>query len=108
AAAWADQVTVERDYTGGYRVTLRHPDINGTGQTWYTVYDHLSYSWYGLGTYYPSGGIQQAEIIGNVGAYHLHFEVAIGYPRNIRNPWGVDSAPWDGCLWLNQNMCVSW
>jgi len=108
AAAWADQITVVRDYTGGYRVTLRHPNINGTGQTWYTVYDHLSSSWYGLGTSYPSDGIQQGARIGGVGAYHLHFEVAIGNSRNTRNPWGVDNPPWDGCLWLNQNMCVGW
>jgi murein DD-endopeptidase MepM/ murein hydrolase activator NlpD len=109
AAAWADEITVFRNYTGNYRVRLRHPNVNGTGQRWYTFYDHLSSSSYVVGSSYPSGGIYAGQQIGNVGLSHLHFQVAISGSYDnwaARNPWGIDQYPWNGCLWLNQRSCL--
>lgn len=50
SAAPADQIYVVKDTEGNYRTRLRHPNVNGTGQTWYTYYVHLSSSEYTLNT----------------------------------------------------------
>ncbi len=106
AAAPADQVIVEADGADDYRIILRHPDVNGSGQTWYTVYVHLYSSEYSLGTH--NINIPAGRHIGNVGRGHLHFQVAVSATYNnsyARNPWGVDQTPWNGCLWLDQGLC---
>ena len=110
ATAYADQINVVIDSSGDYRIRLRHPDINGSGQTWYTYYVHLSSANYSVGTYYPTNGISQGEIIGGVGRNHLHFQAGIdGSYSNVgaRNIWGIDESPWNGCLWVNSAICTS-
>jgi murein DD-endopeptidase MepM/ murein hydrolase activator NlpD len=73
AAAYADQVYVS---PSGTNITLRHPNVNGTGQTWYTYYVHASVANYPLGkTTIPVGGIPAGTVIGKVGSGHLHFQV---------------------------------
>jgi hypothetical protein len=39
---------------------------------------------------------------------HLHFEVGLDKRNydNYVNPWGRDEAPWVGCMWLDQALCV--
>ena len=108
AAARADQVYVVIDSAGDYRVRLRHPNVNGSGQTWYTYYVHMSSSVYAVGTTTPSGGIPAGATLGGVGKGHLHFEVSVGpnyRGTEARNPWGRDNSPWDGCLWVNRSLC---
>ncbi len=105
ASAWADQIYVYFN-NGQYRIRLRHPNVNGSGQTWYTYYVHLSASSFPMGT--RSVNIDAGQKIGEVGQRHLHFEVAVGPDYSgsqARNPWGIDRAPWQGCLWLDQTLC---
>lgn len=106
AAAQADQIDVRKDNVGQYRIRLRHPNVNGTGQTWYTYYVHLSGTTFSEGTNNVS--IQTGTTIGYVGSGHLHFEVSRGPDYSIsqaRNPWGIDNAPYDGCLWIDSSIC---
>lgn len=108
ATAFADQVYVVIDGNGDYRVRLRHPNVNGSGQTWYTFYVHLSSSVYPVGT--SNVSISAGSQIGGVGQSHLHFQTAIGssYANSeARNLWGIDQSPWDGCLWIDSGLCAS-
>ena len=93
AAAYADQITVN---LSSHRITLRHPNVNGTGQTWYTYYVHITSSTYSSGTTTPENGIPVGKVIGKVGSGHLHFQVDNkgGYwDANALNPFGIDQAP---------------
>jgi len=80
------------------------------GQQWYTTYLHII----------PVQALLQANQVIQVGETlgtiydqgdnsHLHFEV--GHDQrsyaNFVNPWGADAAPWLGCLWLDQALCVN-
>lgn len=111
ATAWADQIYVVYAVVQGvgeYRVRLRHPNVNGSGQTWYTYYVHMSSSAYPLGVTNPPGGVSVGTVLGGVGRGHLHFEASVG-PNyaytEARNIWGVDTEPWKGCLWLDTSLC---
>jgi murein DD-endopeptidase MepM/ murein hydrolase activator NlpD len=79
------------------------------GQLWYTTYMHIVTNKELLvenlsvpaGT--PVGVIHDQNINS-----HLHFEVGRekrGY-ANFVNPWGRDEAPWLGCMWIDQSLCV--
>ncbi|MEZ4731933.1 MAG: S-layer homology domain-containing protein [Caldilineaceae bacterium] len=111
SAAWANQVMVSHNKNNGqYRIALRHPNVNNTGQTWYTYYVHLSSSEYSEGTHNLPNGIATGTKIGAVGENHLHFQVGYEgrgsyWEGDARNPWGVDMQPWDGCLWVDQSIC---
>jgi murein DD-endopeptidase MepM/ murein hydrolase activator NlpD len=39
---------------------------------------------------------------------HLHFEVGLNERNyaNYVNPWGRDEAPWIGCMWKDESICV--
>jgi hypothetical protein len=39
---------------------------------------------------------------------HLHFELGLDQRsyKNYVNPWGRDAAPWYGCMWKDQRLCV--
>ncbi len=108
AAAPADQVNVVPN-GAQYRVVLRHPNVNKSGQDWYTNYVHLSSSVYGLGI--TDVQISAGDKIGAVGLSHLHFQLSRGdistsyRSGNARNPWGIDQSPWTGCLWLDSQLC---
>ncbi len=86
----------------GSRYTIRHDNVNNSGQTWYTTYVHVTDMRYSVGTY-----VAQGTWIANVGSGHLHFETLYNgiYSANVRNLYGIDSAPWNGCLWLDQSLC---
>lgn len=86
----------------GYRYTIRHENVNNTGQTWYTAYVHVTNMRFDIGTYVEAG-----TWIADVGENHLHFELFYGgaYSGNIRNPWGRDVAAWDGCMWKDSAAC---
>ncbi len=86
----------------GSRYTLRHDDVNGSGQTWYTTYVHVTHMRYPLNAYVPQG-----EWIADVGSAHLHLEVQYNgiLPEQVRNPYGRDEEPYDGCLWLDAGLC---
>ena len=88
----------------GSRYTVRHDNVNGSGQTWYTTYVHVTNMLYPVGT-----GVSRGQRIASVGSGHLHFEVLYGgiYSGNARNPYGIDSAPYNGCLWLDATFCPS-
>jgi murein DD-endopeptidase MepM/ murein hydrolase activator NlpD len=107
AAAYADRVSVWYG-NGQYRITLRHSNVNGSGQTWYTYYVHASASTYPVGDTYPAGGIPAGTVIAKVGSGHLHFQVDTngGYWTSMAlNPFGIDQAPWNGCLFLDVSLC---
>lgn len=85
------------------KVVIEHLNVNGSGQTWYTIYRHLSKTRVAF-----NQPISTGAIIGDVGAGHLHFETAINNfsgANNKRNPWGIDSSPWDRCLWVEYSLC---
>lgn len=89
--------------TGSRYLYMQHDNVNGSGQTWLTIYLHaINIQNNLIGT-----SVRQGTKIAEVGAGHLHFEVARNARSyaNSRNPWGIDSAPWDGCLWVNQSLC---
>lgn len=79
------------------------------GTKWYTTYMHIVIDenfqqmdldvviGTQLGTIYPQGDNS-----------HLHFEVGLDKRdyANYVNPWGRDEAPWLGCMWIDQTMCV--
>ena len=86
-----------------YKVAVRHDNVNGSGQTWYTIYRHVINPEWSLLNQAVSSGTKIAE----VGCDHLHFETAEqpdGYVYTL-NTWGIDQAPWDGCLWLDHSLC---
>jgi len=78
------------------------------GHTWYVVYRHLD----------PTNvqvSVNQTVYAGitTIGYVswnrHLHFELlrdSTGDDNRV-NPWGRDSPPWSGCLWLDQGICAS-
>ena len=108
AAAAANEIYVVKDSAGDYRIRLKHSNVNGSGQTWYTFYVHLSKSSFPLGT--TASNIAAGTKIGEVGNGHLHFQTAVGgnYANSeARNLWGVDQSPWNSCLWVNQNLCAT-
>jgi murein DD-endopeptidase MepM/ murein hydrolase activator NlpD len=109
SAAKGQVISIASDSTG-YTVCLRHSNVNQTGQTWYTCYLHMSgYYSQTLGRNLVNGETINAGVaVGAVGSlFHLHFEVGMNSrgSANARNPWGIDTSPWDGCLWLNQSLC---
>lgn len=79
------------------------------GVKWYTTYMHIVIdpamqvmnldvkTHTQLGTVYNQGDNS-----------HLHFEVGLDKRNysNYVNPWGRDEAPWFGCMWLDQSLCV--
>lgn len=80
------------------------------GQEWYTTYLHIV----------PEKGILKnyRRIVqgGQIGTVfdqnlnsHLHFETGLGdrsYQSYV-NPWGMDTPPWTGCMWLDQSICAN-
>ncbi|MFT3894950.1 MAG: M23 family metallopeptidase [Anaerolineales bacterium] len=79
------------------------------GKKWYTTYMHVS----------PENDLLEMNkdvsvgdslgIINNQGDNsHLHFEVGLEQRSyfNYVNPWGRDEAPWGGCMWLDQSLCI--
>ncbi|MCG2786911.1 MAG: M23 family metallopeptidase [Anaerolineae bacterium] len=79
------------------------------GQQWYTTYMHLVLNPLLLK---ENQAVAQGESLGTIYDQsinsHLHFEV--GHEQrsyaNFVNPWGGDSAPWLGCLWQDQALCI--
>jgi hypothetical protein len=71
-------------------------------QTWYTTYVHVTNMRFPIGTLVGRG-----DWIADVGSGHLHLEVLYNgtYSGNARNPYGIDNAPYDGCLWLDSVFC---
>jgi murein DD-endopeptidase MepM/ murein hydrolase activator NlpD len=79
------------------------------GQPWYTTYMHIVTNKDLLveNLDVPSG-TQVGVIYDQTINSHLHFEVGRekrGY-ANYVNPWGRDEAPWLGCMWQDQSVCV--
>jgi hypothetical protein len=80
------------------------------GQQWYTTYMHLVPI---QSLLQENKIIPEGEVLGTVYDQrensHLHFEV--GHDKrsyaNFVNPSGEDAAPWLGCLWLDQALCVN-
>ncbi len=107
AAADADEIYVIIDGNGDYRIRLRHPNVNGSGQTWYTFYLHMKSSKYSEGTHTENFSV--GTELGGVGRGHLHLAIHVNPTYNAnyaRNPWGLDSTPWNqGCLWNNRDLC---
>jgi murein DD-endopeptidase MepM/ murein hydrolase activator NlpD len=80
------------------------------GRQWYTTYMHIVPV---QALLQENEAIQAGETLGTIYDQgensHLHFEV--GHDKrsyaNFVNPWGADTAPWLGCLWLDQALCVN-
>jgi hypothetical protein len=53
-------------------------------------------------------GTQLGTIYNQGDNSHLHFEVGLDQRSylNYINPWGRDEAPWIGCMWKDQSLCV--
>jgi murein DD-endopeptidase MepM/ murein hydrolase activator NlpD len=79
------------------------------GVKWYTTYMHIIVD--------PQ--LQQMDLDIKEGAplgtiynqgdnSHLHFEVGLTERSyaNYVNPWGRDEAPWVGCMWKDESICV--
>ena len=92
------------DKISGSRYTIRHSNVNGSGQTWYTTYVHVTDMRFSVGTY-----VDRGTWIANVGSGHLHLEVLYNgvYSGNARNPYGIDYSPFNGCLWSDSRFCLS-
>jgi murein DD-endopeptidase MepM/ murein hydrolase activator NlpD len=81
-----------------------------SGQQWYTTYMHIALE---PALLKENTSVEQGAVVGTIYDQtinsHLHFEV--GHDRrsyaNFVNPWGRDTAPWLGCLWLDQALCVN-
>jgi murein DD-endopeptidase MepM/ murein hydrolase activator NlpD len=80
------------------------------GRQWYTTYMHII----------PDPSLLQANTVITQGQQlgtiydqsinsHLHLEVGLDKrgSANVINPWGRDTAPWLGCLWLDQSICIN-
>jgi murein DD-endopeptidase MepM/ murein hydrolase activator NlpD len=95
-------VTPCSDGGNQYRIIIRHDNVNETGQRWYTIYLHVTNLQVSEGQ-----SVSHGTYIANVGCSHLHFETSRGTTgyHNNRNHWGIDQAPWTGCLWIDQNLC---
>jgi murein DD-endopeptidase MepM/ murein hydrolase activator NlpD len=80
------------------------------GQSWYTTYMHIVTHKDLLVEDLPVPiGTQVGVIYDQTINSHLHFEVGRekrGY-TNYVNPWGRDEAPWLGCMWMDQSLCVT-
>lgn len=98
------------------RIVLKHC-LGGTwdennqcvgGRQWYTTYMHIVTNKDLLAT---NTTVMQGTQVGTVYDQsinsHLHFEVGLDQRSylNFKNPWGSDSAPWMGCLWIDQLLC---
>lgn len=81
----------------------------GGGQ-WYTTYMHIVTNKDLLVENLPvPRGTQVGVIYDQTINSHLHFEVGRekrGY-TNYVNPWGRNEAPWLGCMWMDQSLCVT-
>jgi murein DD-endopeptidase MepM/ murein hydrolase activator NlpD len=80
------------------------------GEQWYTTYMHIVTN-KDLLVENTSvlAGTQAGVIYDQTINSHLHFEVGRekrGY-TNYGNPWGRDEAPWLGCMWIDQSLCVT-
>lgn len=80
------------------------------GQPWYTTYMHIVTNKELLveNLSVPAGTPVGVIYDQNINS-HLHFEVGRekrGY-TNFVNPWGRDQAPWLGCMWIDQSLCVN-
>jgi hypothetical protein len=80
------------------------------GKHWYTTYMHIVPD----GTLLQENkNVAQGEQLGTIYDQtinsHLHFEVGLEKRSytNYVNPWGDDEAPWLGCMWLDQSICVN-
>jgi len=80
------------------------------GQPWYTTYMHIVTNKELLVENLPvPAGTPVGVIYDQSINSHLHFEVGRekrGY-TNYVNPWGRDEAPWLGCMWIDQALCVT-
>ena len=80
------------------------------GQSWYTTYMHIVTNKELLVENLPVSAGTQVGVIYDQGINsHLHFEVGRekrGY-TNFVNPWGGDEAPWRGCMWIDQSLCIN-
>jgi hypothetical protein len=79
------------------------------GVKWYTTYMHIIIdpAFQQMDLDVPTG--TPLGMIYNQGDNsHLHFEVGLDKRNyeNYVNPWGRDEAPWVGCMWLDQTLCV--
>ena len=97
----------------GWKVILYHcPDSQWTGtftcsgQRWYTTYLHMKNVPSGLSS---GQSISAGEKVGEISEsyLHLHFELGVNSRAyaNFVNPWGRDNSPWDGCMWIIQDLC---
>lgn len=79
------------------------------GVKWYTTYMHIVVD--------PAMQVMNLDVkahtpLGTVfnqgDNSHLHFEVGLDKRNyaNYVNPWGRDEAPWIGCMWMDQSICV--
>ena len=79
------------------------------GEEWYTTYMHITPDEGILKPYRRIiAGAQIGTVYNQGGLSHLHFEVGVkdrSY-ENFRNPWGIDSAPWNQCMWHDRTICT--
>jgi murein DD-endopeptidase MepM/ murein hydrolase activator NlpD len=79
------------------------------GREWYTTYMHIQPDESILEENKTiTQGMQLGTIYDQGINSHLHFEVGEGERSYLtyENPWGMDEAPWTGCMWLDQALCV--
>lgn len=78
------------------------------GTQWYTTYMHIDPD---PALFQENLDVAQGAQLGTIYDQtinsHLHFEVGIGQRKytNYVNPWGRDTAPWFGCMWLDASLC---
>ncbi len=85
-----------------------HQCVNG--RQWYTTYMHIEINNVLLVENLDvAQGTQVGTIYDQSINSHLHFETGLDSRSytNFVNPWGRDEAPWLGCMWLDQSICVN-
>ncbi len=79
------------------------------GTQWYTTYMHIhpTPELLELGKDVVEG-TQVGTVYDQGDNSHLHFELGLDQRsyQNYINPWGRDTAPWYGCMWKDQSLCV--
>ncbi|HSB00468.1 MAG TPA: M23 family metallopeptidase [Anaerolineales bacterium] len=79
------------------------------GAEWYTTYMHIrpTRELLELGKDVAEG-TQVGTVYNQGDNSHLHFELGLEQRsyENYVNPWGRDAAPWYGCMWKDQSLCV--
>lgn len=105
-SGWNSMIVLKHCLGGTWNIYAQCTD----GKQWYTTYMHIIPNpEFLVKDKDVKQGTQIAQILNLAERTHLHFEVGLESRSfaNFVNPWGEDSYPWLGCLWIDQRLCAS-